>query len=269
MLNQTALAASFPNSLWLGNDSFVEDGATLYNVDRAGNVLQSFPNSSMTGVAIDPTTSAIYLSAPRSSDPNSNFTGIINRYDLNSLVNGVTPVPNGTVPGGDHPYEDMAFNPLDPNHLRRANYYNHTYDRIDLTTGGVTQFASPLGSGGTPMGMAWDGTQFWVSDETSGGIYTMTAGGVFSASPVFTTGFQTGGIAWDSTDATLWIGTFGTVYHFTTGGSQLGNFAAPTGQFVDGLEFQGAVPEPSTWLLFATGCAGLLGYGWRRRQRAA
>ena len=26
-------------------------------------------------------------------------------------------------------------------------------------------------------------------------------------------------------------------------------------------------PEPSTWLLFAIGCAGLLGYDWRRRQR--
>jgi hypothetical protein len=30
-----------------------------------------------------------------------------------------------------------------------------------------------------------------------------------------------------------------------------------------------AVPEPSTWLLLVTGCVGLLGYGWRRRQRAA
>jgi DNA-binding beta-propeller fold protein YncE len=264
LLNQTVLAASISNSLWLGNDSYVENNATLYNVDRAGTVLHSFPNLSMTGVAIDPTTSSIYFSAPRSSGPSSgDFSGIIKRYDLNSLVNGVTPVPNGTVPGGDHPYEDMAFNPLDPNHLWRANYNNHTYDRIDLTTGGVTQFASPLGSGGTPMGMAWDGTQFWVSDAVSRGIYTMTAGGVFSASPVFTTGFLTGGIAWDSTDATLWIGGY-SVHHYTTGGIELGTpFASPGGRFVDGLEFQ-AVPEPSTLALLGFGLAGFAGIAWRR-----
>ena len=29
-----------------------------------------------------------------------------------------------------------------------------------------------------------------------------------------------------------------------------------------------AVPEPATWLLLATGGAGLVGYGWRRRQQA-
>jgi hypothetical protein len=29
------------------------------------------------------------------------------------------------------------------------------------------------------------------------------------------------------------------------------------------------LPEPSTWLLFATGIAGLLGFGWRRKGHAA
>src|ERR1700682_6202353 len=78
LLNQTVLAASISNSLWLRNDSYVENNATLYNVDRAGTVLHSFPNLSMTGVAIDPTTSSIYFSAPRSSGPSSgDFSGII------------------------------------------------------------------------------------------------------------------------------------------------------------------------------------------------
>ena len=43
LFNQTVFADVFPNSLWLGNDSFIEGKATLYNVDRLGNVLQSFP----------------------------------------------------------------------------------------------------------------------------------------------------------------------------------------------------------------------------------
>ena len=269
LLNHTALAGSFTNSLWIGNDDFAEGHSTLYNVDRTGAVLQSFPDSPMTGVAIDPTTSSIYLSAP--SNVGGNGSGIIHRYDLNSLTDGVKPTSNGTVPGGDHPYEDMAFNPADPNHLWRANYFFSTFDKIDLTTGAVTSFASPAGVGAQPMGMAWDGTQFWVSDFANGGIYTMTSAGVFSATPVFTPAVGgTGGLAWDTTDSTLWVGAFGNVYHFTTGGTELGHFASPNGgAFVDGLEFQGqaAAPEPGTLALSMI--VALLGFGFRRRLQAA
>jgi hypothetical protein len=39
---------------------------------------------------------------------------------------------------------------------------------------------------------------------------------------------------------------------------------------IDDLSFQPAsapVPEPGTWMLMSTGLIGLLGYGWRKRQR--
>ena len=223
----------------------------------------------MTGVAIDPTTSSIYLSAPSSSGGTG--SGIIYRYNLNAMPKGVTPVSNGTVPGGDHPYEDMAFNPADPNHIWRANYYFGTFDEINLTTGTVKTFASPAGAGAQPMGMAWDGTQFWVSDFSNSSVYTMTTGGVFSAAPMFTTPFLAGGLAWDTTDSTLWMGTYGSVHHLKTDGKDLFNFANPNGNgFVDGLEFQGAapVPEPSSIALLLTTVA-LLGFGFCRKVQAA
>lgn len=40
-------------------------------------------------------------------------------------------------------------------------------------------------------------------------------------------------------------------------------------QVFDQLPQQQPVPEPSTYLMFGTGVLGLLGYGWRRRQRVA
>lgn len=48
------------------------------------------------------------------------------------------------------------------------------------------------------------------------------------------------------------------------------SFNAPTGSFtMQALQSQQVVPEPSTWLLLATGLIGLLGLGWRKRQQAA
>ncbi|MGE3541536.1 MAG: PEP-CTERM sorting domain-containing protein [Candidatus Tectimicrobiota bacterium] len=35
------------------------------------------------------------------------------------------------------------------------------------------------------------------------------------------------------------------------------------------IDVTNVIPEPSTWLMFGTGLAGLLGYGWRRKKQAA
>jgi hypothetical protein len=44
----------------------------------------------------------------------------------------------------------------------------------------------------------------------------------------------------------------------------------PGGVIVDRFFVQSDIaPEPSTWLLLATGLVGLIGYGWRRRKKAA
>jgi PEP-CTERM motif len=57
-----------------------------------------------------------------------------------------------------------------------------------------------------------------------------------------------------------WVYNAGLVHHAS---STVTDFIARP----DGT--RAAVPEPSTWLLLVTGCVGLLGYGWRHRQRAA
>lgn len=50
--------------------------------------------------------------------------------------------------------------------------------------------------------------------------------------------------------------------------SHLGDIPASTADGAVTVQAATGVPEPTTWLLLATGCVGLLGYGWRR-QRAA
>jgi hypothetical protein len=44
---------------------------------------------------------------------------------------------------------------------------------------------------------------------------------------------------------------------------------APTTLTMEAITAPAAIPEPNTWLLFATGIVGLLGYGWRKRQQIA
>ena len=230
----TAHATSFPLSLWLGTDN---GGTPVLNTDRSGTILRSVAVESV-GFAIDVANDTIYFGTLGSGD--------ITPRNLTTLAPG-TPI---TGPAANQ--EDMTF---DGSMIWRANLSNGTVDRINPANGATIGSFDP---GFAPLGVAWDGTGLWVSEYTAGGLVQRfdpagtPTGEVFNFLP----GKLTGGLAFDTTDDTLWIGTFGHVYHYTTTGTQLlddFNVTAQGGTFVDGLEFQGAIPEPGTLTLVGLG----------------
>ena len=229
----TAHATSFPLSLWIGTDN---GGSPVLNTDTSGNILRSVAVESV-GFAIDVASDTIYFGTLGSGD--------ITPRNLTTLT------PGSPITGPNAGQEDMTF---DGSMIWRANLANGSVDRINPANGLTVGSFNP---GFAPLGVAWDGTGLWVSEFTTGGLVKRfnpagtATGEVFN----FAQDLLTGGLAFDTTDDTLWIGTFGEVFHYTTTGTQLGSFnvTAQGGTFVDGLEFQDAVPEPSTLTLVGLG----------------
>jgi len=228
-LPNSSRAGMFDNSLWIGTDN--TSNRPVLNTDRAGNELRRVNNTEASGIAIDLATNLIYFGTAQPGQ----ITGR-NLNDPGTILVTLNPATSFA--------EDMAF---DGAFLWRADYSTRAVDRIDPSTGNIVFSFSP---GFTPLGVAWDGTNLWVSEIANNGLVEQfTTGGVptgkqFNA-PLG--GKLTGGLAFDTNDSTLWIGTFGQVFHSTTTGVALGSFNVPVadGRFVDGLEFQGASPAPT------------------------
>jgi hypothetical protein len=246
----------YPNSLWIGND--LSGTLPLLNTDRSGNVLRQINAPiQVSGIAIDIANNIIYTGG--------NFaSAAITPRDLTNLVPGTpfTPVVDFQ--------EDMTF---DGSFIWRISS-NRVLEKINPTTGLLdSAFSIPTGTGGNiaTLGIAWDGSGFWVSEHGVGGqIAKYTTNGTLIAGTAFAfnSTLSPAGLAYDTTDNTLYIGTNGAVYHYSLTGTQLGSFTLPGWGLVDGLEFEGGVPEPSTSLLMLTGLA-VLGIPIHRRRGAS
>jgi hypothetical protein len=245
-------AQDHPNSLWVGGDPFIGIGP-VENTDLAGNVFRSIAGTA-NGIAVDVAGNKLYL-----GDINSLTT-----YNLTTLASGgtTTQSPLGALP------EDMTFM---GGHIWRTDYSLGIVNEIDPATNTVLSHFTPTNASGPvsgPLGIAWDGTDFWISSFNSDTVGKYDLAGALIPGTLFSTPTRAGGIGFDTTDGTLFVGLDGKVNHYSTAGVLLDSFSTHDGRFVDGLEFEGgvtsSVPEPATLALLGLAFAGM-GFG-RRRQ---
>lgn len=229
-----AVADTFPNTLWIGNDTHAAAG--ILNTTVTGTVLRTIANTVGVGFAIDESSNKLYV--------NSSFTGGT-VYDLNTLAS----VGSFTLP---HASEDMTFS---GGFIWSGDFSGDAIDEVDPTTG--TRVGG-FSVGFTPLGLTTDGAGgFWVSEFASGALIRHFDGSgnlLGTLDPTDISSFR-GGLAFDPSDGTLFIGTFDAVYHYTTTGVDLGHFSTDS-RFIDGLEFAAGsttVPEPGSVVLLGIG----------------
>jgi sugar lactone lactonase YvrE len=267
----------------------------LYQSDTSGHIYEYTPAGAQStfasgtfdtlGLAFD-TTGNLYAGDLHSTNifkfapdgTQSNFaTGITNgatglAFDANGNLFAGNGDPGGNIykfdtasPPNQTTFASGLVNPLGLAFDSNGNLYVadqeagkvYKYD----SQGHQTTFASNLGD---PYGEAFDANgNLFVSDLSGGIIYKISTSG--SASPFATGLIEPLGLAIDS-DGNIFVGDLGAgaIYKYTPGGSQT-TFA--TGVNPTFLAFA-AVPEPTSLLLAAFACCGVIAIGMRRRETA-
>ena len=146
---------------------------------------------------------------------------------------------------------------FDPPYPGGTPFYNEIHFHLLGPGGAPTVHLIEPGSWGAGSGQ-FDGT-ITFDDEAAMVVNV-------AAAPMAGTFRPTGPGALSDYDAASALGTWTLFIEDTTGADSL-RFRSYT--LTVQTEDVAPIPEPSTLTLFGLGALGLLGYGWRRRQRAA
>lgn len=162
-------------------------------------------------------------------------TGLAGNVNIRNWIDGNGFNQNGVgfnAPNGD-PAPDLALNGVETFSLQLTN----AVETIGL--------AIATGLGILPTEVDHDGTSFLIMTNTGDqGTLTLVDSGL-------------GYSAWVTIKSP-------TPFLTLTFSEQTGNI---NDQYFGNIFTPVAVPEPSTWFLYTTGLAGLLGYGWRQRKQ--